>query len=264
MVDVVVSYAHEDADVARRLDYLFGLEDWSCWWDPRIPLGEDFRPYVDRRIDAAAVVVVLWSPAARASTWVRLEADRARRAGKLLDLIVRDEPERAGTVEGGALVIHRHPHIPPIRDEVLARVARRGGLRRRSDGWNSWLHATGWRGRPPRRPVIGWEWVQPGTPDHRLVRRERWTGVATVTYGTTIGNAWLFGHEGELVPIGYLFVTRPEHRVQLPKPDRAAERRRRADSLGAAVIPFNVEVRTAELLEGLFYPDGGVDLGARS
>jgi hypothetical protein len=53
VADVFLSYAREDADVARRLAYLFECEDWSCWLDSRR---------------------------------VRWEVDRARRARKLAEL----------------------------------------------------------------------------------------------------------------------------------------------------------------------------------
>jgi len=260
VADIVISYAREDAEVARRLSYLFELEDWSCWWDPQLPLGTDFRPFVTAEIKAARAVVVLWSSASRSSRWVAWEVDRAREHGRrITELVIEDGADPAGGPRGRALVIDRRPHVPPIRDRVLAVVANTGGLLRRCDGWNARIHVTSWRGRAPKRPVIAWEWANPGTERPRLVRRERWARTPIVTYGTTIGNAWLFGREEEVLSIGYLFVTQAEHRVQLPKPDRAAERQ--AKRLGGQfLVPFNVDVRVTELLEDPIYPDNGVDL----
>ena len=255
MADIFISYAREDSDVARQLAYAFELEDWSCWWDPRLALGQDFRPVVAEQIDAAAVVVVLWSPAARRSTWVRWEVDRALGRGMLVELALAGSAGNEVGLDDQALVIAGPAYLPPTRDPLLTAVARAGNLRRRCDGWNSRLRATAWRNRPPKRPVIAWEVVDPGTPDSRIVRRERWADTAVVEYGTTIGNAWLFGHEGKKVAIGWLDVTEAEHAVQLPKPDRRAER-----SNPPFTSAFRVEVSLAELLEGVAFPGGGVDL----
>ena len=98
VADVFLSYAHEDAGVAQMLAYLFEREDWSCWWDPQIALGEDFRPIVGKQIDEAVVVVVLWSGAARTSTWVRWEVDRARDASKLAELVLAEPGEHLPSI----------------------------------------------------------------------------------------------------------------------------------------------------------------------
>jgi hypothetical protein len=259
VADIFISYAREDSDIARRLSYLFELEDWTCWWDPKIAVGQDFRPIVSTEIDAAKVVVVVWSPAARSSSWVRFEVDRARALGTLAELQLDAASAGGRRSDAGALVISTHPHMPPTRDQVLERVAVIGGLRRRSDGWNSTVTVTGWRGRPPKRPVIGWEWIEPGRPS-RLIRRERWVGSPTVSFRTAIGNAWMFGYENEVASIGHLFITESEHRIQLPKPDRRAERRAKAD-FGWRFVPFNVDVRITEFLSDIFYPADGPDLG---
>ncbi len=261
MADIFISYAREDADVARRLSYLFELEDWSCWWDPQLPLGTDFRPFITAEIKAAHAVVVLRSAASRSSRWVAWEVEQAGEHGRrIAELAIEDDADGIGGLRDRTLVIDRHPHVPPLRDRVLAIVASAGNLPRRCDGWNARIHVTSWRGRAPKRPVIAWEWVHPGTDRRRLVRRERWTGTPIVTYGTTIGNAWLFGHEEEVLSIGYLFITQAEHRVQLPKPDPAAERRAKRSTGGAFSVPFNVNVRASELLADPIYPGGGVDL----
>ena len=280
MADIFLSYAYEDHDVAGRLVRLFECEDWSCWWDqPSIPLGADFRPLVAEAIDEATVVLVLWSQAARQSSWVAWEVERASKTKKLAEFVIGEEPKpteakerpsfygrirslltQPATVEwiapisaDGPLEIPRHPHFGPTRDEVLRRVAETGNLPRRCDGWNSRLHVAGWQNRPPQRPVIGWEWIAPGTDQSRLVRRERWNLGTSVTYGTTIGNAWQFGYEDTVVPIGFIFITEVEHHVQLPKPRRMEDM--------PFVVPFNVNVRIVEDMGGISYPEGGVDLG---
>jgi hypothetical protein len=259
VADVFISYAREDKDVARRLAYLLEREAWTCWWDPHLEFGQDFRPVVSAEIEAAKVVTVIWTSASRVSSWVRYEVDMARRLGKLVELHCESRP--SGHPEdqaGGSVPISDHPHIAPTRDEVLAVVARVGGLRQRRDGWNSRLTMVGWRSRAPRHPVIGWEW-DPASTASGPVRRERWMAGPTVSYGTTIGNAWSFGHEGEVQPIGQLAITRSEHTVHLPRRDRRAERRTQTE-IGWRFVTFNVEVRVTELLSDAAYPGWGEDL----
>jgi hypothetical protein len=268
VADVFLSYAREDRDVAGRLAFLFELEGWSCWWDPQIALGDDFRPVVTEQIHAAAAAVVLWSPSARASTWVAWETKRARAAGKLVQLALPEMGVPVGGVPDGALVISQNPLLPPVRDAVLAHVARPSGLRRRCDGWNARLRATAYRNQPPGWPIIAyemrppnppdptWERVSPGEGAARIVRRERWTTAATVEYGTTIGNAWMFGYEGEQKGIGWLFITQAIHDIQLPARDRSAEPQ--ADQ--ANVIPFSLEPKLADRISGYGFPHPGVPL----
>jgi hypothetical protein len=270
VADVFLSYAREDHDVTGRLARLFALEGWSCWWDPEIALGDDFRPLVAEQVGSAVVVVVLWSQAARASTWVAWETEHAQAAGKLVELTLPETADPASGVRDGALVISHNPLVPPMRDAVLAHVARGSGLRRRCDGWNARLRATAWRSRPPKWPIIAYEirppnppdltWapIDPGLGSIRIVRRERWATAATVEYGTTIGNGWIFGYEGAHVSIGWLFITQGAHTIQLPKRDRSAERH---VILPSRVIPFNLEPSIADIIEGhFFFPGGGVPL----
>ena len=204
----------------------------------------------------------------------RLGVERANKTNKLVEFVIGEElkpseaKERLSFYErirffmtkpgadewiapiraDGLLEDSRHPHFGPSRDEVLRRVAETGNLIRRCDRWNSRLHVVGWRNRPPKRPIVGWEWVDRGTEHSRLVRRERWDHGTSVTYGTTIGNAWQFGQEEAVVPLGFIYITEAEHHVQLPKAPR------RMESM-PFVVPFNVNVRIVEGMGGTSYPE---------
>jgi hypothetical protein len=72
--EVFLSYAHEDAGVAQSISERIGREKWSVFWDRTIPVGFTWDQIVEEALDAAKCVVVLWSPAARNSEWVRIEA----------------------------------------------------------------------------------------------------------------------------------------------------------------------------------------------
>lgn len=72
--EVFLSYAHEDIGVARSISERISREKWSVFWDRTIPVGFTWDQIVEEALDASKCVVVLWSPAARNSEWVRIEA----------------------------------------------------------------------------------------------------------------------------------------------------------------------------------------------
>lgn len=92
MPRLFVSYAHRDAALARALVDALEAAGHQVWWDQRLAGGARFRDVIEQQLDAADVVLVLWSPHARHSRYVLDEAERAGRSGKLLSLLLNDEP----------------------------------------------------------------------------------------------------------------------------------------------------------------------------
>jgi hypothetical protein len=88
MADVFVSYAH--ANLNRVKPICSGIEQagFSLWWDARLKAGDDFALVIEREINNAGCVVVVWSEAARNSLWVRAEATEALDANKLTQVRV--------------------------------------------------------------------------------------------------------------------------------------------------------------------------------
>ncbi len=84
MADLFISYASEDRDFARALAKALGDSGWSIWWDREIITGQTFDDVIERELDAAKGVVVLWSKHSIASDWVRNEAGVAAERGVLL------------------------------------------------------------------------------------------------------------------------------------------------------------------------------------
>src|SRR5574337_1025952 len=84
MADVFVSYAR--ADKARVAPLVAALEakGWSVWWDPEISPGKEFDDEIDGELQAAAAVLVVWTPTSVASRWVRGEARDAAERGILV------------------------------------------------------------------------------------------------------------------------------------------------------------------------------------
>jgi NAD(P)-dependent dehydrogenase (short-subunit alcohol dehydrogenase family) len=90
MADIFVSYASADRDRAKALAEALATQGWSVWWDRTIPPGRQFDEVIEEELAAAGCVVVLWSKASVASSWVKTEAADARdrrrrisRSGKL-------------------------------------------------------------------------------------------------------------------------------------------------------------------------------------
>ena len=88
MADVFISYARNDEAVARRVAKALQSAGRDVWWDADLPAHRAYSEEIERNLEAAKVVVVLWSKTAAKSQWVRAEADFARNAGKLVQATV--------------------------------------------------------------------------------------------------------------------------------------------------------------------------------
>jgi hypothetical protein len=72
--DIFISYASEDRERAGKLAQAFGAMGWSVWWDRRIIVGQAYDQTIERELETARSIVVLWSKYSIASEWVRNEA----------------------------------------------------------------------------------------------------------------------------------------------------------------------------------------------
>lgn len=60
------------------------------WWDRQIPYGQDFTQTIQRELEGASCVVVIWSPDSVKSTFVRDEASEALRNSRLVPVRFSD------------------------------------------------------------------------------------------------------------------------------------------------------------------------------
>jgi hypothetical protein len=74
VADIFISYAREDCDTASALAHSLATQGWSIFWDRTIRVGESFDRVIEREMDLARCVVVLWSRYSVDSDWVRSEA----------------------------------------------------------------------------------------------------------------------------------------------------------------------------------------------
>lgn len=86
MADVFVSYSRVDREIAQRVADLLEDSRISVWWDTSLIPGDQFRDVIESELNACYAAIVLWSDAARASDWVKDEAERAKRQQKLIQI----------------------------------------------------------------------------------------------------------------------------------------------------------------------------------
>jgi class 3 adenylate cyclase/tetratricopeptide (TPR) repeat protein len=88
MARIFISYGRSTAPQARRIaDSLCDLNH-DVWIDDQLLAHRSFADAIEEQLDAADAVVVLWSPDAARSEWVRAEASRGRTAGKLVQVML--------------------------------------------------------------------------------------------------------------------------------------------------------------------------------
>jgi formylglycine-generating enzyme required for sulfatase activity len=85
MADVFISYSKtRRAEAAELAGELIDL-GYSAWWDTSLLPTGSFAAAIDRELDAAKAVLVIWSPESVLSKWVRSEARHADRQEKLIN-----------------------------------------------------------------------------------------------------------------------------------------------------------------------------------
>src|SRR5262249_16435250 len=84
MADIFLSYASADRAEAERVATALQKHGRTVWWDRKIIAGDEFDRTIEREIDAARCVVVLWSQTSVGSEWVKNEAAAAAERGTLV------------------------------------------------------------------------------------------------------------------------------------------------------------------------------------
>ena len=84
MARVFLSYARDDVELAKRLARLIGQAGHQVWWDREIQGGSHFSNEIDKALQDAEAVVVLWTEASIKSAWVQDEAAEGRDSGRLV------------------------------------------------------------------------------------------------------------------------------------------------------------------------------------
>lgn len=102
---IFISYASADRAKAQALASLLEERGFSCFWDRTIPTGMTWDAVIENALDNAQAVIVLWSPTAVKSEWVRIEAAAAADKGLLLPAFIErtDLPLRFRAIQAADL-----------------------------------------------------------------------------------------------------------------------------------------------------------------
>ena len=88
MADIFISYSNEDRNRVSELAKTIESQGWSVWWDRKIETGKAFQDEIERELDSARFVLVIWSNHSVTSDWVRTEAEEGRRRGILVPVLL--------------------------------------------------------------------------------------------------------------------------------------------------------------------------------
>ncbi len=106
MSDIFISYKREEQPEARKLADALEKKGWSVWWDPKLRAGEHFDDAIERALNDAKCVIVMWSKLSVESRYVRDEAAYALKRNKLVPIAIEevDLPFRFEGVQTGQLL----------------------------------------------------------------------------------------------------------------------------------------------------------------
>jgi serine/threonine-protein kinase len=126
MADVFLSYKAEDRRRVEPLVAALEADGLSVWWDPQIGGGTAWRQAIQRELDSAKSVIVLWSKRSIGPEghFVHDEATRAQRRGVYLPVLIDkvDPPLGFGEIQALPLTAWRGDRSHPRYQAVLARV----------------------------------------------------------------------------------------------------------------------------------------------
>lgn len=90
MARFFISYSRERRRQTSELASAIEALGHDVWWDTELVSGDAFRETIDRELNVADIVIVVWTRESVSSRWVIAEADHAERLDKLLPLRTRD------------------------------------------------------------------------------------------------------------------------------------------------------------------------------
>lgn len=88
--DIFVSYAREDLWFVSPLVSALQAQGWTVWWDRLMPVGDVADLTIERALNDARCIVVVWSKNSVNSIWVRNEAAEGRDRQILIPVILDD------------------------------------------------------------------------------------------------------------------------------------------------------------------------------
>ena len=126
MASVFLSYDHDDARRAAVVASALQKAGHTVWWDRQIHGGAEFQREIEKAVEDADAVVVLWSPKSIQSAWVRDEAAEGRDQGKLIPVLLEPVKPPMGFRQYQVIDLSnwRRSAVPAQLDELLRALAR--------------------------------------------------------------------------------------------------------------------------------------------
>ncbi len=90
MSDIFISYASEDRPRAQMLAQILESQGWSTFWDRTIPISKTWREVIEKQLNEARCVIVIWSKSSIGSKWVQEEAEEGQRRGILFPALIEN------------------------------------------------------------------------------------------------------------------------------------------------------------------------------
>ena len=90
MTRIFLSYASSDRELASRFVEALRAKDCFVWWDRLIQVGNRWDTDIERELNSATCVVVLWTERSRESEWVLVEGSVALKRNLLFPVLVDD------------------------------------------------------------------------------------------------------------------------------------------------------------------------------
>jgi serine/threonine-protein kinase len=132
MADVFVSYKAEDRRRVESLVQALQADGLTVWWDEHISAGDEWSQTIERQLESARSVVVMWSkrsvgPEGR---FVREEARRAQRRDCYVPILIDAVEPPLGFAENQAISLRgwRGSRSDPRYQTVLAAIRRHAAL----------------------------------------------------------------------------------------------------------------------------------------
>ena len=100
----------------------------GCWLDEQIPVGSAWPNELEKALDIAKGVIVLWTKEACESEWVRKEANYALKQNKLFSIKLEDcnIPAQFSEIEAAVLIGWKveldHPEWTNLLNSLVERV----------------------------------------------------------------------------------------------------------------------------------------------
>lgn len=88
--DIFLSYSSNDKERVRPIVEAIEKEGFTLWWDDNIPPGTTWRAFIQENLDAAQVVVVIWSKSSVKRRFVIDEAEEGLQRESLFPIFIDD------------------------------------------------------------------------------------------------------------------------------------------------------------------------------